>query len=630
MAKFEITTPQGQKFEIEAPDAASANDTLTEYMAAQGQQTPPAVQQPAAQPPAPQMVNQAPQPQQEAGWQPPGAIVPIQFPNDQSVNGGMPRLAMPSMLTDILGGLAAPKKAYEGGYDERPVDPETGNLMPFDPRMMDDATSLAGTVAGGSVVPKPVNAAGLAERAALNQADEFGIPLTRGQVAGSNKLLSQEEKLRQFEGPAKPIMQRFDQKQREAIGASVDNQGAAFGEQANMGERVSNALRGKVAASKEHAGVLYDLASNGNLSVKAEALGELPRIVQEKLAANNVTVDERLTPAAKIALEEIQKAGNLDGAISPLSNADRSLVPDPSGGPSFGVALEALERVRKRVGKLQGAPGSDDARALGAIRSSLDEWIDQSVDTALFTGDDEALDILKQARAESRNYLDITRPKPGDAAGARIQQMQENNVTAREVSNWLYGADIVSPSLEAPRVAGKLKMILGPGSEEFGAVRASAWERLTKDLATGDVRSAQMVAKRIEEFTNGKGRDLAKVLFTDAQLARMRMFSGVLKKTVTPKDATNPSRSAFMLGPMMNGVTNSILGAAGLSIAGVPGLAAAAALPVFKNVKAIAGAAKAVRPGQVMERSAKFAPRVGNTLSIQNAPKDDPTLRLEA
>lgn len=630
MAKFEITTPQGQKFEIEAADAQSANETLGQYMAAQGQQTPPAAQQPASPPPAPQMVTQAPQPQQEAGWQPPGAIVPIQFPENQSVNGGMPRLAMPSMLSDILGGLAAPKKAMDGGYDERPVDPQTGDLMPFDPRMMDDVTSLAGTVAGGSVVPKPVNAAGLAERAALNQADEFGVPLTRGQVSGSNKLLAREEKLRQFEGPAKPIMQRFDQKQRESIGASVDNQGAAFGEQANMGERVSNALRDKVAFSKERASSLYDIASEGNLSVKAEALGALPRVMQEKLAAANVTVDERLTPAAKIALEEIQKAGNLDGAISPLSNADRSLVTDPKGGPSFGVALEALERLRKRVGKLQGTPRSDDSLALNAIRNNLDDWIDQSVDTALFTGDDEALNILKQARAESSNYLGITRPKPGDAAGARIQQMQEDNVTAREVSNWLYGADIVSPSLEAPRVAGRLKLILGPKSEEFSAVRASAWDRLTKDLATGDARSATMVAKRINEFTNGKGRDLAKVLFEPEQLARMRLFAGVLEKTITPKDATNPSRSAFMLGPMMAGVTNSIIGAAGLSVAGIPGLAAAAALPVFKNVRAMAGAAKAVRPGQVVERGAKFAPRIGNTLSIQNAPKDDPTLRLDA
>lgn len=36
MGKFEITTPEGKKYEIEAPDAASANATLEEFLAGQG------------------------------------------------------------------------------------------------------------------------------------------------------------------------------------------------------------------------------------------------------------------------------------------------------------------------------------------------------------------------------------------------------------------------------------------------------------------------------------------------------------------------------------------------------------------------------------------------------------------
>lgn len=36
MAKFEVATPDGRKFEIEAPDAQSASDTLDQYLATQG------------------------------------------------------------------------------------------------------------------------------------------------------------------------------------------------------------------------------------------------------------------------------------------------------------------------------------------------------------------------------------------------------------------------------------------------------------------------------------------------------------------------------------------------------------------------------------------------------------------
>jgi hypothetical protein len=40
MAKFEVATPDGRKFEIEAPDAQSASDTLDQYLATQGNAAP--------------------------------------------------------------------------------------------------------------------------------------------------------------------------------------------------------------------------------------------------------------------------------------------------------------------------------------------------------------------------------------------------------------------------------------------------------------------------------------------------------------------------------------------------------------------------------------------------------------
>lgn len=47
MAKFEVATPDGRKFEIEAPDAQSASDTLDQYLAMQGGQQSAAPQAPA-------------------------------------------------------------------------------------------------------------------------------------------------------------------------------------------------------------------------------------------------------------------------------------------------------------------------------------------------------------------------------------------------------------------------------------------------------------------------------------------------------------------------------------------------------------------------------------------------------
>jgi hypothetical protein len=88
--------------------------------------------------------NAAPAP--EPTWRDPGVLVPIQF----NTEGGA-RLAMPQIATDAWNAIQAPGKALAGEYDEREVDPITGELSPFDPRMVQDAANLASM--GSPVTP---------------------------------------------------------------------------------------------------------------------------------------------------------------------------------------------------------------------------------------------------------------------------------------------------------------------------------------------------------------------------------------------------------------------------------------------------------------------------------------------
>lgn len=80
-------------------------------------------------------------PAAEPTWRDPGVLVPIQF----NTEGGA-RLAMPQLATDAWNAIQAPGKALQGEYDQLPIDPNTGAVAPFDPRMMDDATNLASMV----------------------------------------------------------------------------------------------------------------------------------------------------------------------------------------------------------------------------------------------------------------------------------------------------------------------------------------------------------------------------------------------------------------------------------------------------------------------------------------------------
>jgi len=99
------------------------------------------------------------QPKAPEVWREPGAIVPIQF----STEGNF-RPAVPGLITTAIEAVTAPGKAYNGEYDEREIDPVTGEVSAFDPRMMDDATNLASMVTMASpaarrpiTAPKPAN-----------------------------------------------------------------------------------------------------------------------------------------------------------------------------------------------------------------------------------------------------------------------------------------------------------------------------------------------------------------------------------------------------------------------------------------------------------------------------------------
>ena len=57
---------------------------------------------------------------------------------------------------DMIGGLMAPGNALRGQYDQVQVMPD-GSVSQFDPRMVQDASSLAGMVTLGSgAIPRPV------------------------------------------------------------------------------------------------------------------------------------------------------------------------------------------------------------------------------------------------------------------------------------------------------------------------------------------------------------------------------------------------------------------------------------------------------------------------------------------
>lgn len=589
MPKFQIDSPQGS-FEVDAPDEQTAlkafqqmqnaaapgptsHDLVSADRSLDGLSLEQITGQAADHSGDPMVPPAAP-----GEWR--GTLLPV----GKDANGNL-GFAMPQMLADLLNtgknAVTAPERALNGQLPPYAAGPD-GRVTP-NPEMNKaafDAASLMTTVGGTGLASR-----NMVRGAAPAGAETFGIPLTKGQKTGDLPQLTKEESLRQMNVGSDPstIMRNFDAKQRTAINEAADRVGMSLGGPSpNMAEQVMNGVRAKAFMHEDAANSLYSIARDAGASVKTEALDALPASVRQSLETANIIIDPELTPAATVALREIEKAAQRGGALNPAQ---------PKTGPlpkeTVAVSIDGLEQVRKRIVSLQANKMNDnDARALRAVKDAFDQWYDDSIDNMLFSGDPAALDALKGARKEWALYKAISKGEPGDTASMNVEKMLREDTTAEEVANWLYGASVAHPSLQSAKTAALVKETLGEGSPEWAAVRGAAWERLIRNHRSedGSVHSATKLSNAIMDFLNN-GKTLSGILFTQEERNEMFRLAAVLRKTVTPKDATNPSRSAWtIMSAIGDKLAMGAAGAAGASAElmgiglGVPGAMTGAAM----------------------------------------------------
>lgn len=543
----------------------------------------------------------------------------------------LPGAAVPGGLVARTAAVAAPA-----------VVSETAGQIAKDTPYEGIARGL-GAVAGGSAVGvgqgvSALRAAGKADEAvnfnrALAQADEFGVPLTRGQASGDLKALSREENLRQMDGIAQRPMRQFDEAQQTAINRAVDTISDRLGR--GMGDATEVVPEGvrRIAASLEAKGsALYDKAFESGLMIQKEALDHLPNFIAQRLEASGRIIDDVLTPSASRALREVREAIDLSGALQPRNPSAATELAGEAGQVAA-INLKGLHQIRRRINNLKGT-NPDDGATLRQVKRAFDEWMDDAVDHFLYSGDDAALDAYREATRTWKDFRSITDPRTGDTAGKVVAKMLRDDAHAQEVASWLYGANVARPNMNAPKVADRLKKLLGADSREWAAIRAGAWERLTHAARDGEIMSPTKVANNIEDFVNGSGRVLAKKLFDPEELATMKRFARTLRRTVPPKDATNPSRSGYVMGKAAQGIANAILGTIGATAGGVTGgLTGFLALPVMRGIKDIRAVRKATRvkpmPVPVVEDVNTAIP-AANALAIGAANYLVPMLRQPA
>lgn len=411
---------------------------------------------------------------------------------------------------------------------------------------------------------------GVNPAANVDDARQFGIPLSRAQATRSIPQANIENQLR-----SQGRMGAFDQAQREAVEQSIGGvQGRIAGNRAPIPGPASaydnvpgklRAIRDGLKAASQDA---YDASvNNADVLVSGDAVRALPQFVRRSLDENQILIDPMYHQGAARALKFIDDyIGRLPEVPSQPTTGTRMLSSPAGEVRDVAAQLRWIENLRAGIRK-NFPPIGQDAPALKAITRALDDWTDDVFERGLVNADDEVLEALKAARAKWSAYKSMADPKaklggklnPHYEAQRAVRNIMDKDMSPEEVGQYLFGSSVASPKNTAFMTAQELKRLLGPDSAEWSAIRQSFWLRATR--ASDEVLSPARIAKNLDGFTKGQGASVAKALYSAEELALMSRYAGVMRNLTPAREGLNGSNTANRLMPALARYGAAIMGA---------------------------------------------------------------------
>jgi hypothetical protein len=412
-------------------------------------------------------------------------------------------------------------------------------------------------------------APGVNPAANVSDAQQFGIPLSRAQATRSVSQANIENGLR-----SQGSMSAFDQAQNDAVASSVGNVQSrlAAGNQnipgaASAYDTIPARLRGIRQDLKSASQDAYAASvDNPNVLVSGDAVKELPDFIRNRLSSDNIIIDPMYHTGAARALNFIDDyLGRLPSVAKPGDSATPMLSGPAGEVKAVDAQLRWIENLRAAFRK-NFPPIGQDAPALKAIRSALDDWTGSVFDRGLVTADDDTLRALKDARSKWSSYMAMADPKariggklnPQYEAQRALRYISDKNLSPEEVGNYLWGYSVAAPKNTSVMTAQLLKKTLGPDSPEWNAIRQSFWLRATR--AGDDTLSPNRIAKNLDGLLIGQGNGVAKTLYSPAELDMMRKYAGVMRNLQPPRQGLNNSNTANRLMPMLKRYGAAIVG----------------------------------------------------------------------
>lgn len=284
-------------------------------------------------------------------------------------------------------------------------------------------------------------------------------------------------------------------------------------------ETITDAVRRERANESTRIGNIFTEAEQGGAQVPSRSAGSLQDRLQQ--ATGRFITDD---------MKSVQSLLNESAGFGEA--AKRSISEVMGARNSATVPVNDIFSFRAKINSnLPSDIHSPEYNALSNMRREVDGFLSETLTNDLVSGNPAAIQKWQEAIGEWSDFKTVF------DENKVIRKLQDENATAEQVKNLIFGLNIIRAPRQAGNVVSGLKSILGEDSPEFKTLKSSALSDLLLPVIDAEPDFAKFV-KNYDAFKRNNPT-LANELFdadTRAELQGLRDFANAIEKT-TPLDA---------------------------------------------------------------------------------------------
>jgi hypothetical protein len=392
----------------------------------------------------------------------------------------------------------------------------------------------------------------------------FGVPLTRGQITQDPRQIAFEQAAaRGGRGElAERVMRPALQDQAQAIaeagrglaGPRVIATDVARATGPAAGQVIRAGLTQAETMADDAVQAAYRRARSFDATVAAQNFSDLRARLRSALpddirAAEDIGLRAgaaQRAPARDIVADVDTIVGRAQSALEQGANAAQ-------------VSFRAVEAMRSALETqrraLAAKPGNETAAMLlGRQKQALDQWVDDTVEGGLWSGDEQFLQAFREARRARREFAQRFEAQPDQAAQRAVRQIIDRDMNAGSVVDVIFGAGQTISNRYAAGITRNVVDILGRESVETQALREAFVDRMVGPLQGQEMLAPRRVAENLRAALDGTQRETVAALFSPQEIRDMRRFVALLDRVTPPAGTVNTSGTAYELNRVMGGL----------------------------------------------------------------------------